>query len=77
VSRLQYMWRAKVTGNSAFPVDMLRYDQCWPLDPSPVTQSFREDGSRTGKLTVQIQGVGSLTPDRWASFGWYVSDIET
>ncbi len=68
-------------GTLPFPVDMLRYDQCWPND----SQSAAEIGAsfdiherfaqgREGKFTVELtNGNGKnrrWTPDRWRSFGW-------
>lgn len=55
-----------VRGRGAFPIDMLRYDQCKPADPDLILK-VRYDQS------VEIQMVsldGRVTVDRWRSFGW-------
>jgi len=69
-----------VTGRGQFPVDMLRFDCCFPADPSAVaviTQGYNEK-----RVTVQLcaylrAGDIAPTPERWASFGWAVDDVDT
>ena len=33
----KYLTQFVVTGKVPFPIDMLRYDQCWPVDPESTT----------------------------------------
>lgn len=59
-----------VRGKGDFPIDMLRYDQCWPKSESPDVPAMtrtREERSLT------LVGLCSPTEDRWASFGWRVT----
>ena len=52
-----------VTGRGEFPVDMMRYDQAWPLDP--ILSSDR-------RRSITMRGLAEPTIARWASFGWSV-----
>ena len=58
-----------VVGRGEFPLDMLRYDQAWPVADG----SF---ASHTGRRFVRMGCVqrGGPTIARWASFGWTVVD---
>lgn len=64
-----------VEGRGSFPVDMLRYDQCWPtseVDASHVMATFeRRTGVREARI-VFLTGLTTPTDGRWESFGWRV-----
>lgn len=68
-----------VTGTFQFPVDMLRYDACFPADE---TQSAYIESTRHAPalpVTVRLarytrRDMAPVTPDRWKSFGWTVLD---
>ena len=64
-----------VVGKGAFPLDMLRYDTCWPgreVDSGLVAHDFAGiDQSRT----VNLKGLKVPTIARWRSFGWEVIDL--
>lgn len=72
----------RVVGSGSFPVDMLRYDACWPRDQDAVA-AFHESGERGYTRSVWLSrheverpaGFGGVTIDRWASFGWRVAVI--
>lgn len=63
-----------------FPIDMLRYDGCYPLTPDDVAmidRSFDQTERLLGydfKVTLVMFGRGRREPekDRWLSFGWSV-----
>lgn len=63
-----------VRGSGAFPVDMLRYDTCYPAtetDSSRIIDSHR--ARSTGEREIRLRGPVSInhpTPGRWSSFGW-------
>lgn len=74
-----------VEGQYPFPVDMLRYDACYPAtseDAVQLAESMNfirrnvlatqdlEKRTRTVKLTTQLQN--RPTTGRWESFGWKV-----
>ena len=82
------MWIKKFTveGSLGFPIDMLRYDGCYPAssdDVSAIHQSIAQT-SRHDEVpdTVQVSLVVSCTTrgqtemyptaPRWESFGWRV-----
>lgn len=67
----------KVSGTGTFPIDMLRYDQCWPKteshDTLAISNSFnpRNIGA-PWVITLVTTRASGPTVDRWASFGWKV-----
>jgi hypothetical protein len=66
--------RFTVKGRGTFPADMLRHDRCWPVDGDINAISQRFDGDVTITLCAFNRRV--ITPARWRSFGWVVTDIE-
>jgi hypothetical protein len=75
----------QVEGRTRFPLDMLRYDSCWPTDTTSVntisasldTAERREALTKVagGKLTVSLMtSAVAITPERWQSFGWTVKN---
>ena len=69
-------WHFTVEGKGAFPVDMLRYDGCWPFqqqDAVLVEKSLKEPSSDPVKIRLeQAAGMSGPTVGRWRSFGWNV-----
>ncbi len=74
-----------VRGRGEFPLDMLRYDKCWPSQStdadkiSPTYDTLKsESRSELGRRDVYLckytrLKTGSVsTAARWASFGWDV-----
>ena len=61
-----------VEGRGEFPLDMLRYDCCWPATGDDVANLDNwRDASR--RVTFNSQKAnGKPTDGRWASFGWSV-----
>ena len=60
-----------VVGKGHFPLDMLRYDACWPDSPDSVA---RLEANQIHIETVQVDLIGNRAPTvaRWNSFGWSV-----
>lgn len=59
-----------VAGRGAFPLDMLRYDCCWPMTGDDVTNL---DGTiERREITLVSATPNSPTRGRWSSFGWPV-----
>jgi hypothetical protein len=68
-----------VEGRGDFPLDMLRFDECWPADGdsainlikkdkedrAPGETTFRQVHLRTGQSR-------NIHPKRWDSFNWKV-----
>jgi hypothetical protein len=72
-----------VTGSGQFPLDMLRYDSCYPATQTDVTKitdsivDYRALGTRTVKVICRASRKGwEPAAVRWASFGWTVSGVE-
>lgn len=64
-----------VTGRGSFPLDMLRWDQCYPQGPDDVANI--DVGQRR---EIKLVHVGDRrhwepTKDRWASFNWVVCRV--
>lgn len=73
----------EVTGSMSFPVDMLRYDCCYPANSesaSAILSTMEPYSSKGGpyrvRLTYRPRGEGGKawlpTEDRWRSFCWSV-----
>lgn len=64
-----------VSGDGAFPADMLRYDACWPRGQDDVSEAFPGGPRpRRGHRSVRMASHRAPTAARWASFGWLVTD---
>lgn len=66
--------RFTVKGKGVFPVDMLRHDHAWPLDGDMQAIGQRVEYEATITLCAQKRRL--ITPARWRSFGWVVTDID-
>lgn len=64
-----------VVGWGEFPIDMLRYDGCFPLTEKD-TAAMAEQGTREVTLNKTLNRHHatnwSPTAGRWESFGWVV-----
>lgn len=72
---MAYKWRFVVKGCGAFPIDMLRYDACYPCDQDcteVITLDRLDERYNAPRSLRLISRVGEPTNARWASFGWYV-----
>lgn len=61
-----------VTGSGAFPLDMLRYDGCYPHAQQDVSNIEGREPRRS--VTLRRLTVGKKDPEfeRWTSFLWSV-----
>lgn len=67
-----------VEGAFQFPIDMLRYDCCYPqqqVDVSSIEDSYDTSEHKIHKVTLASQLIHNPTKDRWASFNWHVTDM--
>ena len=67
--------RFDVEGRGTFPMDMLRFDRCFPISHEA---SRNMEPDITSTRVVQLEAVsprGLITPERWQSFGWTVTLI--
>jgi hypothetical protein len=74
-----YVTTFNVAGGSLFPLDMLRYDECYPPRGDDAEQMARclDHGISTRFGVIKLSHVGPKkdwqpTSARWASFGWAV-----
>jgi hypothetical protein len=73
---MQRMIEFVVEGRGSFPVDMLRYDTCWPRtesDASIIDSSFQPRNRVTH--VVALKGLREPTEGRWESFGYKVREV--
>lgn len=62
-----------VKGNARFPVDMLRYDQCWPTSQDDILIAFGPLATRIVRLTHWDKRKDWKPEEgRWESFQWPV-----
>lgn len=60
-----------VQGSGAFPMDMLRYDLCWPATETDANMLGTVGAFGTNR-TISLKGLKPPTSNRWASFSWRV-----
>ena len=63
----------EVQGVPPFPLDMLRYDECWPVSSGSV-DGLTENGK--SMVTVRLRSNKLPTGERWHTFGWAVGKVE-
>jgi hypothetical protein len=75
---VKYVHYAAVNGHGAFPVDMLRYDHCAPLNFDPETGEFTSFGFDE-RIVARASGSRhpGWTTARWASFSWGLRELKT
>ena len=73
-----YETRFTVSGDFSFPIDMLRFDQCFPASQEDVRAISQKDSIREVNLIQYHEGKTSrVTPARWRSFLWEVTTSTT
>ena len=66
-----------VKGSGPFPIDMLRYDLCYPKseqDSYRLEKTF-QPRDRSDHV-VRLVSAKAPTEARWGSFGWLVESVE-
>jgi hypothetical protein len=66
-----------VLGEGPFPVDMLRYDLCYPKsqsDSGEIERSYKR--SLRDEHRVTLVSSKHPTEERWGSFGWLLESVE-
>ncbi|MCI0557519.1 MAG: hypothetical protein MN733_03410 [Nitrososphaera sp.] len=61
----------KVQGVGHFPLDMLRYDACWPYGTNDAL-AIPYDAQKGSPRTIELASHSLPTEARWRSFGWRV-----
>lgn len=59
-----------VEGTGDFPIDMLRYDACWPATPTDSAVIQYKNTER--RVVLEMMSSFPNTPKRWESFGWAI-----
>lgn len=57
-----------VSGYGKFPIDMLRFDECWPIGVDDAALIADTQIDWVGKWTVALSSASAPTPTRWQSF---------
>ena len=60
-----------VQGSKDFPLDMLRYDACYPATSEDAINLAAKDSRKVTLISTMIT---DPTAGRWNSFGWQVTD---
>ena len=72
---LRWEHRFQVRGSAHFPLDMLRYDHCYP-DAQQVAADLSSGEYNNVRTITLVQHTDTQQPqvthDRWKSFGWPV-----
>lgn len=63
-----------VEGRWAFPFDMLRRDEAWPVDSDSAAQLSTEP-NLPRRVTLRTYSTPNF--ERWESFGWSVVECDT
>lgn len=71
----RYVTTLVVEGGGEFPLDMLRYDQCYPASESDA-HAMRHERQRQITLTRVSVNPDQPTFRRWDSFVWRVVSID-
>ena len=61
-------------GKGHFPLDMLRYDKCYPLKEGEA-KGLGNWVPETRAIRLETSGT-HITRGRWKSFGWIISKVE-
>ncbi len=77
----RYLQKATVTGRGVFPLDMLRYDSCYPTSGTDVSSLHASITEPRGTFSVGLSRVSASaheqwTTARWASFGWTLEEVQ-
>lgn len=72
---IRVWYRYTVQGSGTFPLDMLRYDVCWPSTQDDVINIDPRMGTEFHKIRrISVTSIRLPSNNRWASFGWTVHD---
>jgi hypothetical protein len=65
-----------VQGSGEFPLDMLRYDECFPIDGPSVSALSASDKRSVTLRTFNFRYFNGFPGNRWESFGWKVTHVD-
>lgn len=61
-----------VEGPTPFPIDMLRYDSCWPASEYDSADLQRVRDADRISIVLATNSHSAPSVDRWRSYGWSV-----
>lgn len=64
----------EVRGSGQFPIDMLRYDECWPANDMAVVAM--DEGTYRRTVRLRTWRWLNVHPSRWDSFNWTCKILE-
>ncbi len=67
------IYKFTVSGGGFFPIDMLRFDECWPANPS---DSYKIEEARETRTVDLFTHRRHITLKRWESFCWEVVETD-
>lgn len=71
-----YLRQFSVRGSWPFPIDMLRYDACWPADEtaSGALEALTRDKDAVGVIEIELKSNSPSAPTRrrWQAHMWHV-----
>lgn len=77
VAKRVHTFRFTVEGAGSFPLDMLRYDGCFPRESADAIRAQEDrDRRRVTLLAYSERNDWQPTVGRWASFNWKVLTAE-
>lgn len=68
-SKRQELTLVPLIKGSSFPIDMLRYDQCWPATESDSSKMTHAEDEAVTVCRIASNNQ-EWTLERWRSFGW-------
>lgn len=81
MSRKRFNYRFRVQGRGPFPLDMLRYDACFPRSETDANVAQRDGEMTRGESRIveltALDRASYWTPTegRWKSFGWVLVEL--
>lgn len=74
MARKMFLHKFVVQGQAFFPLDMLRYDTCYPSCSDAITKmaALKSEHPRKIQLTARAHKDWKPCTPRWATFGWKV-----
>lgn len=63
------LYKQSFRGKGMLPIDMLRYDQCWPSNQKTILRMITAIDKK-GIFTYDIVGIMPFTFERWKDFGF-------
>jgi hypothetical protein len=76
-----YGFTVEGTADIGFPLDMLRFDACWPrhqVDAEKIAELIGNQsrfGKRPARMRIMLTGHSMPSLERWRAFGWVATEV--